>query len=302
MVLGAVGRSRPREGGVGAPPEAIKAGRAQQPARPLCCHPTAWHCEYGDRWGGCWGRRGPPGDGDGGAGLWDEEMSSWGVCGGDLSYGGNGGAGGGSATMGWVLGGGRVFLWGCLWKGFPLRGRGLLWGGVPLGGSPFGGCPFWRGSLWGGGMSLLEGVRFGGRPFLGGSVPFGEGPFWGCPFGRAVPFGGGSFWGMSLFGGGPFWRVPFGGGSFLGSVPFGGGPFWGGPLWGGPLREMSLWGSFLLEGIPFGCVPGGVGSTFLETSEGSHCGGGKQHITTEQLRVGCDPEGSWGSVGGWAPL
>lgn len=187
----------------------------------------------------------------------------------------------------WV---GGEFSFGGLWKGFPLRGRGLLWGGVPLGGSPFGGCPFWRGSLFGGGLSLLEGVRFGGRPFLGGSVPFGEGPFWGCPFGRAVPFGGGSFWGMSLFGGGPFWRVPFRGS-----------PFWGGPLWGGPLREMSLWGSFLLEGIPFGCVPGGVGSTFLETSEGSHCRGG-QHRTTEQLRVGCDPEGSWGSVGGWAPL
>lgn len=256
MVLGAVGRSRPREGGVGAPPEAIKAGRAQQPARPLCCHPTAWHREYGDRWGGCWGRRGPPGDGDGGAGLWDEEMSSWGVCGGDLSYGGNGGAGGGSATIGWVLGGGRVFLWGCLRKGFPLRGRG----GVPLGGSPFGGCPFWRGSLWGGGVSLLEGVRFGGRPFLGGSVPFGEGPFWGCPFGRAVPFGGGSFWGMSLFGGGPFWRVPFGGGPFWGvslleGVPFGEVLF-GGVLFGRcPFGGRSFWRGSLSGVFPVGWDP-----------------------------------------------
>lgn len=268
MVLGAVGRSRPREGGVGAPPEAIKAGRAQQPARPLCCHPTAWHREYGDRWGGCWGRRGPPGDGDGGAGLWDEEMSSWGVCGGDLSYGGNGSAGGGSATMEWVLCGGRVFLWGCLWKGFPLRGRGLLWGGVPLGGSPFGGCPFWRGSLFGGG------------------VPLGGGPFWWTSlFGGECPLWGGSLLGVSLWASCPFWRgfilgdVPFWGrslleGPFWGGVLFGECPFWGGPLWGGPLREMSLWGSFLLEGIPFGCVPGGVGSTFLETSEGSHCGGG----------------------------
>lgn len=192
---------------------------------------------------------------------------------------------------------GESFPLGVSLERVPFEGKGS-----PLGGCPFGGCPFWRGSLFGGGCPSWRGSVLVDVPFGGGSVPFGEGPFWGCPFGRAVPFGGGSFWGMSLLGGGPFWRVPFGGGSFLGSVPFGGGPFWGGPLWGGPLREMSLWGSFLLEGIPFGCVPGGVGSTFLETSEGSHCGGGKQHITTEQLRVGCDPEGSWGSVGGWAPL
>lgn len=247
MVLGAVGRSRPREGGVGAPPEAIKAGRAQQPARPLCCHPTAWHREYGDRWGGCWGRRGPPGDGDGGGVCGMRRCHLGGCVGilgvilGDLSYGGNGSAGGGSATMEWVLCGGRVFLWGCLWKGFPLRGRGLLWGGVPLGDVPF-----------------------GGGPFLGGGVPLGGGPFWWTSlFGGECPLWGGSLLGVSLWASCPFWR-----GFILGDVPFWGrslleGPFWGGvlfgecPFWRGSLLGRSSLGGSSSGDVPLGVVPFG---------------------------------------------
>lgn len=164
---------------------------------------------------------------------------------------------------------GESFPLGVSLERLPFEGKGS-----PLGGCPFGGVPFW-------GMSLLEGVPLGG-----GDVPLGGGPFWWTSlFGGECPLWGGSLLGVSLWASCPFWRgfvlgdVPFWGrslleGPFWGGVLFGECPFWGGPLWGGPLREMSLWGSFLLEGIPFGCVPGGVGSTFLETSEGSHCGGG----------------------------